>query len=295
MLISAVLPTFNCSRLLTRAIESVLAQTRPVDDFVVIDDGSTDDTREVVAGYGTAVRYIYQPNGGCAAARNRGIRESRGDWIALIDHDDEWLPAKIETQVAALKTKPDAVVCYTGFYSVGDGSEKVYSPIRPEKLWPAIRVRNLFLPSALMIEKHAFYSVGGFNERLGASCEDWDLNVKLVVRYRSGFVAVEEPLMRYHHHQNNASRRYKSMLESNLSIVEGTLLADLAGISRALWRQRIRSQLFYQAAIGAREAGCSCLNYLVRSFIEWPIPSLELKRFRTLGAELIGRNRVSGV
>ena len=289
MLISAVLPTFNCSHLLGRAIDSVLAQTRPVDELIVVDDGSTDDTRSMVARYGTAVRYFFQLNRGCAAARNRGIRESNGDWIALIDHDDEWLPDKIQKQVATLQGKPDAVVCYTGCWSVVDGKQKLVRMVNPQKLWPAMRLQNLLLPSLVMIRKKTFDDLGGFDERLQASCEDWDLNVKLVARYPSEFVMVDEPLAKYYLHQTNASLRYETMLQNNLSIVEGTLLTGLAGVQRTFWRQRIRSRLFYKAAIGAREAGHSGLKYLFRSFFEWPMPTFDPDRFKTLGVELIGR------
>lgn len=133
MQVSAVIPTYNCSRLLRRAIDSVLAQSIPV-ELIVVDDGSSDDTATVVASYGNAVRYLYQPNAGAAAARNAGICAARGEWIAFLDHDDEWLPTKTEKQLAAIKMRPESAVCYTWCWLVNHaGDERLVRMRRPER------------------------------------------------------------------------------------------------------------------------------------------------------------------
>ena len=99
-LVSVVIPTFNRAATIVRAVESVLQQTyRPL-ELIVVDDGSTDGTSEVLQAYGKAVVYVRQDNAGPAAARNRGIRESQGDMVAFLDSDDVWLAAKLERQVA---------------------------------------------------------------------------------------------------------------------------------------------------------------------------------------------------
>jgi glycosyltransferase involved in cell wall biosynthesis len=289
MRISAVIPTYNCSRLLSRAIDSVLAQTVPVDELLVVDDGSTDDTSSVVATYGDKVRYIYQANGGAAAARNRGVAEARNDWIAFLDHDDEWLPPKIDKQVKALQSASNAVACYCWFWwiEVKDGVRHLGRPPRPEQFWPRIRLRNPILPSLVVVNKSALQAIGGFKERLRASCEDWDLTIRLAATFPSGFVLVEEPLAVYYRDANNTSSRHEMMLKQNLSIVEDSLLIKLTGLERKLWRRRIRSVLFYQAAVGARGAGLSGLPYVLRSILEWPLPTVEPQRFVTLAVELI--------
>src|SRR5947209_13220762 len=98
--VSVIIPTYNHGRFIADAIESVLAQTYPVSEIIVVDDGSTDETQEVVEKFGEKVRYIEQANAGVSAARNTGIENSDGDLVAFLDADDTWLPEKIEKQVA---------------------------------------------------------------------------------------------------------------------------------------------------------------------------------------------------
>ena len=111
--ISIVIPTYNRAGTIERALDSVFAQTFQDFEVIVVDDGSRDATRERVALYGDRVRYIYQENQGCSAARNRGIAEARGAFVAFLDSDDEWLPLKLDVQVRYLETHPevDFVAC----------------------------------------------------------------------------------------------------------------------------------------------------------------------------------------
>ena len=113
--ISVVIPAYNCERYITRSIDSVLAQTRPVDEIIIVDDGSSDNTGEVVKRYGGKVRYIRQENAGASVARNTGIEAATGDWIAFLDGDDEWLPDKIKHQTELLSRNPN-LVWVTGNY-----------------------------------------------------------------------------------------------------------------------------------------------------------------------------------
>jgi glycosyltransferase involved in cell wall biosynthesis len=105
--VSALIPTYNAGHLVVRAIESVLAQSSPASEIVVVDDGSTDDTAERVAAFGESVRYVAQPNAGASAARNLGIASSRGEFVAFLDADDVWHPRKLEAQLEALARHPD--------------------------------------------------------------------------------------------------------------------------------------------------------------------------------------------
>ncbi|MFZ9011987.1 MAG: glycosyltransferase family 2 protein, partial [Anaerohalosphaeraceae bacterium] len=107
MKISVVIPAYNAEKHIGRAIDSVLAQTRPADEVIVIDDGSSDATAEVVRSYGDKIMFIHQENAGASVARNTGIKAATSDWIAFLDADDEWLPNKLQLQVSQLKRNPD--------------------------------------------------------------------------------------------------------------------------------------------------------------------------------------------
>jgi glycosyltransferase involved in cell wall biosynthesis len=124
--ISVVIPTYNRAGLLRRAVNSALAQTVAPLEILIVDDGSTDETAATCASWGAPVRYIATPNGGVAKARNVGIGEARGEWIALLDSDDEWVPTKLEAQCAALDAAPDARWSITGCTLVdGNGDDRL--------------------------------------------------------------------------------------------------------------------------------------------------------------------------
>ena len=113
--VSVVIPTYNRARWLPGAVDSILAQSSPPAEVVVVDDGSTDETPAVCRGLRSPVRCVRQENAGAAAARNRGIREARCEWVAFQDSDDLWNPEKLEVQWAALARHPEAGWCISGF------------------------------------------------------------------------------------------------------------------------------------------------------------------------------------
>ena len=123
-MISVVIPAYNAGRFIRRTIDSVLAQTYTDYEIIVVDDGSTDNTAEIVKSYGSKVRYIYQQNAGDGAARNTGIYAAKGEWIAFLDHDDEWLPEKLRLQMELLKRNPQLRWCAANFYKQS-GARKV--------------------------------------------------------------------------------------------------------------------------------------------------------------------------
>jgi GT2 family glycosyltransferase len=132
-----------------------------------------------------------------------------------------------------------------------------------------------------MVRRSTFLSLGGFNEQLGASCEDWEFFVRLASA--SPIVKVRDALVRYHYLPSSASRQYKRMLEKELSI-EQTLLAGTRGLSRALTRRKLRSAIYWRAATGRRESGQS--GALLRSIYLWPSLGFLPGRYKTLGVEL---------
>src|ERR1039457_5279759 len=127
---SAVIPTYNRARFVGEAIDSILAQTRPVDEIIVVDDGSTDDTIERLKKYAPAIRCVSQQNRGPSAARNRGIKEAHCDFVAFLDSDDLWIPRKIELQLDFFAQHPDIEFVFGNMVNFSQGTEKETPEIR---------------------------------------------------------------------------------------------------------------------------------------------------------------------
>jgi glycosyltransferase involved in cell wall biosynthesis len=122
-MVSVVIPTYNRADILRAAIDSVLAQSYSNLEVVVVDDGSSDSTRQTVESYGAPVRYVYQPNAGVSAARNLGFSHARGEFIALLDSDDQFLPWKLEAQVCVLRANPPVGMVWTDMTAVNERGE----------------------------------------------------------------------------------------------------------------------------------------------------------------------------
>jgi glycosyltransferase involved in cell wall biosynthesis len=217
-LISVVLPTYNRSKLLTRAIDSALAQTYQNYELIIIDDGSTDDTESVVNQYSdTRIVYLKQNvNRGGAEARNIGIKEAKGEYIALLDSDDEWLPEKLDLQVGVIATGPKNLgVIYTGCYRV-DGDQKSYSPdenvkVKSGNVFGQILEYNFIAATTLLIKKEALDSVGGFYKDLPRA-QDWELLIRLSKDWQFDYV---KEVMAYSYIQDD------SISVNRLSLREG--------------------------------------------------------------------------
>ena len=171
--ISVIIPAYNAAKFVQDAIRSALAQTYAPLEVIVVDDGSADDTAAVAAQVPGPVRVIRQQNGGPAAARNHGIREAKGDWIALLDADDSWLPFKLEKQ--APYTAGDKVGVVHGVPDVGF-KQDVPEVATFDRLWQ----RNCVVASTTLIRRAAFEAVGGFDEsRALIAVEDYNLWLRM--------------------------------------------------------------------------------------------------------------------
>jgi cellulose synthase/poly-beta-1,6-N-acetylglucosamine synthase-like glycosyltransferase len=173
--ISVVIPAYNAEKSLRRAIDSVLAQTRPVYDVIVVDDGSRDDTAAVGEVYGGAVRVIRQANAGPGAARNRGAEAAQGEWIALLDADDAWLPQKLERQAEHF-AQSDVGIVHS--YVIGMAERYQYEgELTFDSLWELNRIGT----STVIVRKAAWEAVGGFEEdRSIIGAEDYNFWLRLV-------------------------------------------------------------------------------------------------------------------
>ena len=207
--VSAIIPAHNSAKYIVQALESVFQQTFVDYEVIVVDDGSTDNTREVVQPYLNRLRYVWQPNQERSVARNTGIAEARGEFIALLDSDDVWLPEKLERQVAALHAHPEACMAFCPAQVVdaaGQPSSFYGSAILNKELGEQDEVTardysqglpfniSAILPSTTLIRREALVKAGLFDPD-AVPVEDWDMWIRLT---RQGpFVFVPQPLCLY--------------------------------------------------------------------------------------------------
>lgn len=244
--ISVVIPAWNAAHLLPRSIESVLAQTLPVREILVCDDGSTDNTAEVAERYAGSVRLLRQPHRGTSVTRNAGILAAAGEWIAFLDADDVWLSHKLERQMACATEHPEAGLIYcdalvtdndgrpTGKFLKGKihGTGNVY-----ERL-----LRSCFvLPSTAVIRRRLIVEAGLFSEEIRGT-EDYDLWLRLA--RICPFAIVPECLVRYERQENSVSRNALAMAHSDAMIFRTLLRQDLTPAQRRLVEERLAQNLF---------------------------------------------------
>ena len=210
--ISVVIPTYNRAVLLKRALDSVLAQTLPVDEVIIVNDGSTDNTSSMLKSRYPEVNLIEQNNQGVSAARNTGIVAARHDWIALLDSDDVWHQNKLEKQIQELNNAPDYLICHSNEIWIRNGV-RIKQMSKHKKMGGYIFQHCLPLcaisPSAVIIHRLLFDEIGLFDETLPA-CEDYDLWLRLCSRYP--VLYIEEALItKYGGHDDQLSRQYWGM------------------------------------------------------------------------------------
>lgn len=198
--VSVVIPTFNRRDLLPATIDSVLAQTRPVDEIIIVDDGSTDGTDGMLRErYGDRVRYQWQPNAGVSAARNRGMAGARGRYIALLDSDDTWLPDKIRLQLDWLRSHPDFGMVLCDVTRTGADGRVIDVFRRRDTILEDGWILRWIIhdpalaPASAMFRREVFEDVGGFDESL-RTAEDLDYHLRVARRWKVG--VVEQALVR---------------------------------------------------------------------------------------------------
>lgn len=210
--VSVVIPTYNRAGLLERALASIAQQSFPASEVLIVDDGSDDETLEMVGERFPAFEVLSQPNRGVSSARNRGIRAARHEWIALLDSDDEWTPDKLEAQIAALDAEPGRRLVHCDETWVRHGI-RVNPRLRHRKTGGWIFRRCLPLcvisPSSAMLHRSVFEDVGLFDESLPA-CEDYDFWLRFTAR--NPVLFVDRPLVVKHGgHADQLSQRVKAL------------------------------------------------------------------------------------
>ena len=243
---SVVIPTYNRAYCLSRAIDSVLAQSHPVEKICVIDDGSTDDTQQLLQSNYPQIHYIRQENKGVSAARNKGIRKIKSQWIAFLDSDDEWLPQKIEKQLFELTRQPMYKLIHCDEVWIRNGV-RVNAMNKHKKsggdIFESCLPLCVISPSASIIQRELLLEVGLFNESLPA-CEDYDLWLRICSSHPVLYVN-EKLLRKYGGHEDQLSRQHWGMDRFRVDaldriIREGVLQSDQAKAAREILINKCR-------------------------------------------------------
>ncbi len=229
--VSVIIPTYNRAAYLREAIDSVLGQTFVDFELIVVDDGSTDNTKEVVASIeDSRIFYKYQENSGVAAARNTGITISKGEYIAFLDSDDVWLPHNLEIKVRSLDTHPAAgLVCSDAYISDyktksvlghlwhGKPFNHQVDPAVAEAqpLQEMLRRGCFIMPQAAVVRHNVFAKCGYFDESL-RSGEDWDMFVRIVRHFP--VATIDIPLLRIQRHDDSLSGSWDKWYQADVAI-----------------------------------------------------------------------------
>jgi glycosyltransferase involved in cell wall biosynthesis len=205
--VSVVVPAWNAARTLPETLDSALAQTFTDLEVIVIDDGSTDDTQEILWRYGDRIRVLHKANEGRpSTTRNVGFKAARGDLIALLDADDRWHPEKVAKQVALFDRNPRLGLAYTAA-TIIDGEDRVIqvnpcSPNARGQIHSLLATRNIMVGSSAMARRQAVVDAGYYDVSL-TSAENWDLWIRIARNWEVDFVP--EPLTYYRIHSGNRS------------------------------------------------------------------------------------------
>ncbi len=250
-----IIPTYNRRELVQRALRSVLAQTRRVDEVIVVDDGSTDGTGEALAAaFGDRIVYLRQSNAGVSAARNRGLALARGRYLALLDSDDDWLPEKTRLQCEFLDANLDfgMVLCDVERVDAAGRvidvlSRRAALPVDGFILGHVLRDPAL-VPASVLMRRTVYERIGGFDESL-ATGEDLDFHLRVAREFPIGVIA--QPLvraLRCHDGLSSLARTYDDYLGvMRRAVADATPLVDADERNSALaiaYRRTARGMLF---------------------------------------------------
>jgi glycosyltransferase involved in cell wall biosynthesis len=250
-LVSVVIPTFNRAQWVGEAIQSVLEQGYARLELIVVDDGSDDQTQDVVQRFGTALTYVRQAHRGVSTARNRGVEAAHGELLAFLDSDDLWRPGKVMAQVALFQQQPQVQACYTDEIWMRRGVR-----VNPKRIhqkhegWIFLQSlpRCIISPSSIMLRRTLWDCLGGFDERLPA-CEDYDLWLRLTATVPVALLP-QRLIVKRGGHADQLSRCVPVLDQYRITALEKLLCTPLS----LLQRQAVLQHLVQKCAVVAQGA-----------------------------------------
>ena len=251
--VSVIIPAYNSAAYTVETVESVLAQTYRDFEVIVVDDGSTDTTRETLAAYTGRIQYVYKDNGGACSARNEGIRRARGEYLACLDCDDLWLPEKLEHSLPVLEQDPGMGFMCTPCYTIGPAGElvgEVRYPFDQRNAYLNLLMENYVLAPTVVVRRSCLEQAGFFDESIFIPA-DWDLWLRLAGCFRVGYI--DRPLSKYRLASNYTLRNADRYVREADYVLEKQL-GTLAEFS-AKAKNRLRARLQLTHALLYLKAG----------------------------------------
>ncbi len=246
-LVSVVLPTYNYARYLPESVGSVLSQTYPHYEVIVVDDGSTDNTKDVLNPFMQRIKYIkLEQNKGLPVARNTGIQSARGKYIAFIDADDFWLPEKLQTEIEYFDKQRNAGMVYSKHVNIDENGRVIDADVK--KRLPSGNIfiqlfseQNFVIASSVVVRKNVFETTGLFDEQL-VNCQDWDMWLRIAFYFN--IAGINKTLVKYRHNPHSLSKNRNNVLKYQKIIIDkmyNSFKDKENGLHEKLYKKRLAS------------------------------------------------------
>ena len=238
--VNVIIHTYNNERFIAETVESVLNQTYKEYEIVVVDDGSVDGTRDALIPYMQKIRYHYKENGGIASAKNAGIGLSQAEFVAFLDHDDLWVPDKLQLQMEHFNENPQIGLVYAKYTSFRDGKELRTKPEKGYSGWifKELLSKSFIQTSTVVVKRECLDAVGPYDETFSLG-DEYDMFLRIARKFQCGFV--DKGLTRYRVHDTNASNNDFLFDNENLGVYKKIYnnFTDLDGVEKKILRKRI--------------------------------------------------------
>jgi len=238
--VSVIIHTYNNEKFIAETVESVLNQTYKDYEIIVVDDGSEDGTRDALIPYMQKIRYHYKENGGIASAKNAGISLSETEFVAFLDHDDLWVPDKLQLQMEHFNENPQIGLVYAKYTSFRDGKELRTKPEKGYSGWifKELLAKSFIQTSTVVVKRECLDAAGPYDETFSLG-DEYDMFLRIARKFQCGFV--DKGLTRYRVHDTNASNNDFLFDNENLGVYKKIYnnFTDLDGVEKKILRKRI--------------------------------------------------------